>query len=488
MLNPPSRKSNLAAISIAAGIALVFFIFAVGHSASAATAQPDLAVALFGTGSDPRPITAPGQSVGLAIGLDNLNGAADAHHVTLSAVLPNGLNFQGSEPAPTRVEGRNRLFWEIDTLPAKASPRIFQVTAQTETNLAAGSRLEISAEAESSEGNVDATHHHAKYTIYVQPAGPDLVFLGSTLDSVPLTADGPASFQVNLTNAGNLPATDTHLEVTLPKGVNFDKADPQPESSKDQVVTFKLGDLARGESKSVSMNLHLDPLQLSDLSQSDRPLAFAFRLSRMASGAEVTDSHFQITKHVESAGQDVAVWLTMEGAKEPGEVSPDSDVACVVQFANLGNAPAQKVVVTVNLGPGLALAHSEPQPSATAASDLFPGGVVRWNVGDLDVGMAGSIRSTVHVSSVPEEGALLNATITADGIDIDTTNNTATLIWHSPLGADTLKAMHQASGNAKVESVPARRGHSFLRLILFAIVVGVVLWISLRARRSGAGG
>ncbi len=470
-------------ISIGARAALVFLALILSNSDGFALgAKPDLGVTVAGAGSDMRPVTAPGQPFSFRIGLDNMNGAADAHHVKLTATLPAGLKFQTSDPPPTRVESGNHPVWEIDTLPAKALPRLFQVTAQTETNLAEGSQLEISAEADSSEGNADTADNHASYTIYVQSVGPALDFLGSTLDSVPLTIDDPVTFEVNLTNAGNLPAIDTRLEATLPKEVTFDKADPSPASSSGQVVTFKLGDLARNQSRAVTMTVEFDPHQRSDVILSDRPLTFAFRVSRIASGAEVTDSHFEITKHIESVGQDVAVWLTAEGSAEPGEASPNTDVTCVIKYANLGNQAAHEATVTLNLGSGVALAHSDPQPSGAGTDNAFPGGVAHWDIGDLGVGISGTIRSVIHVTSVPDDGALVNATITADGADIDSSNNTASLLWHSPLPPGTLKSIRRTSAvepvggseGAGIRPVSHRLRHLFELIVLIVVVLIVV--------------
>ncbi len=475
-------------ISIGARAALVFLALILSSSDGFALgAKPDLGVTVAGAGSDMRPVTAPGQPFSFRIGLDNMNGAADAHHVKLTATLPAGLKFQTSNPPPTRVESGNHPVWEIDTLPAKALPRLFQVTAQTETNLAEGSQLEISAEAECSEGIANPADNHASYTIYVQSVGPALVFLGSSLDSVPLTIDDPVTFEVNLTNAGNLPATDTRLEATLPKEVTFDKADPPPASSTGQVVTFKLGDLARNESRAVTMTVEFDPHQRSDVILSDRPLTFTFRVAHIASGAEVTDSHFETTKHIESVGQDVAVWLTTEGSEEPGEASPNTDVTCVITYANLGNQAAHKVTVALNLGSGVALAHSDPQLSGTSTDNAFPGGVAHWDIGDLGVGISGTIRPVIHVTSVPDDGALVNATITADGADIDSSNNTASLLWHSPLPPDKLKSMRRTSAVESVggsEEAGVRPVSHRLRHLFELILLVVVVLIIVRARRS----
>jgi hypothetical protein len=59
----------------------------------------------------------------------------------------------------------------MDSLPAKALPRVFEVTAETRGTLAPGSQLEITATAESSESNANADDNHANYTLYVQPVG-----------------------------------------------------------------------------------------------------------------------------------------------------------------------------------------------------------------------------------------------------------------------------------------------------------------------------
>ena len=142
------------------------------------------------------------------------------------------------------------------------------------------------------------------------------------------------------------------------------------------------------------------------------------------------------------------------GAKEPGELVPGSDVTSVITYANLGNQPAQKVVVALNLGAGLAIAHSDPQPTGTGTNDAYPGGVAHWDIGDLGVGMSRTIRSVIHVTSVPDDGALVNATITADGIDIDASNNSASLLWHSPLPPGTIKSMRRASAIEKTAGGP----------------------------------
>ncbi|MGO9848366.1 MAG: hypothetical protein ACLPKT_17775 [Methylocella sp.] len=186
--------------------------------------------------------------------------------------------------------------------------------------------------------------------------------------------------------------------------------------------------------------------------------------------------------------KDVAVWFMVEGAKEPGEVSPKDNVTCVIKCANLGNQPAHKVVVTLNLGSGLAIVHSDPQPSGTGTNDAYPGGVAHSDIGDLDIGMSRSIKSDIHVTSVPDDGALLEATIAGDGTDLDGTNNAASLLWHSPLSQGALRrsaAIEKTiggTGEASKHSASHRWRH-FFELILVIVLVLIVV----RGRRGSVG-
>jgi hypothetical protein len=468
-----SSKAEVAVVpaSAQAAIVLVALLLA-GTEAVAVGDKPNLGVVIVGAGSDQRPVTAPGQPLSFRIGLDNMSGVVDAHHVRLSAVLPSGLKFQSSDPPPTKLESGNQPVWEIDSVRAKALPRLFEVTAATEPNLATGTRLNISAGAESSEGNARPEDGHATYTLYVEPIGPALVLRDSTLESAPLTPDAPTTFQVSVMNAGNLTAADARLIVTLPGPVKFSKADPPPESSDGQKSTFKLGDLARGASHSVTIMVTLDPKQVPTVLQSDRVLTFAFDLSHAGSAGQLTDSHTEITKKVEFEGPDVAVWLTAEGAKDPGEVSPESDATYRVLYANLGNRTAHTVNVKLSVGPGLAIANADPTPARIIPTQAG-GETGEWDIGEVQVSASGSISSSIHVTSVPDDGAIVHAVITAGENDTDTSNNTQSVVVHRSASAATLASAAQSKGGNAATGRPTWR--LILLWLVVLIVVGAIL-------------
>ena len=464
-------------------IAIVLFWCGQGFAASV---KPDLVVLLFGSELDPRPIAVPGQPFSFRIGLDNMT-AADAHEVKLTALLPKGFNFRTSDPAPTKVENENHLTWELNSPDPKTLPRFFDVTLETEANLVPGTEAEISAQVECSEAIVDPAHNRATQTVYVQAAGPRLVLSGSTFDSVILTAEEPVTFQIKIENAGNLPAIDTRMQATVPAGLKLVKAEPASASSTGNTVTFKLGDLARAESKSISMKVAFDPLQLSDLLSKDTPLTFAFRASRVASGAEVTDSQIEITKHIESAGHDVALWLMKESANKTEKSSLKGDMTCVIKLANLGNQPAHKVSVTLSLGPGLDIAHSDP-PASTSAKSADPlVATARWDIGDLEIGMSRTIHSVIHNASTAGDGVVLAAAISADGLDIDSTNNTASLVLYNPSSASTIKSARSTPELKPVgrsEKSAGRPVSHHWRHLLELILVIIAVAIVFRARHK----
>jgi Domain of unknown function DUF11 len=159
----------------------------------------------------------------------------------------------------------------------------------------------------------------------------------------------------------------------------------------------------------------------------------------------------------------------------------------VIKFANLGNQSARKVIVSLYLDPSLEIAHSDPQASRTVKNKTYPGGVMNWDVGDLDVGMSQTIHAVIHATSMPDEGALVTAIIAADGLDNDSTNNTASLLLRSPSLASTLKSKQPSAGVNPVglSEKPSVRpvSHSWRNFFGLVLVVGAVL-IFFRARRK----
>src|SRR5207248_3184796 len=135
--------------------------------------------------------------------------------------------------------------------------------------------------------------------------------------------------------------------------------------------------------------------------------------------------HLEVVRYVEPAGFDAKVALSVQGAEKPGELPVGKDVTYTITYGNFGNATAPKVSVRMNLPAGLTLVSADPSSTRTSKSDEFPGGTVGWDPGDLPVGVTRLIKCRVHVASVNKEGSVVRATVSAQGTDLDASNNTA---------------------------------------------------------------
>lgn len=111
---------------------------------------------------------------------------------------------------------------------------------------------------------------------------------------------------------------------------------------------------------------------------------------------------------------------------------------------------------------GLKLVRAEPSGKASSSSDQFAGGVLSWEVGDLRVGQSGIIKCVVHVESVPEEGSLVMARISAPGALATSRKNVAYSHRYAP-------------------RAPARSRRT-LWWVMILLAVLVVLWLILYAR------
>jgi len=438
-------------------------------AAEAQTRGPDLGVVIIRTGDDDRPLAAPGQQITLGVGVGNLNGDSDAHAVVLTVKLPSGLMLQSASPAPDKVEGPS-IVWNLGTIAAHAFPQTFDLNLAVAKD--APSELTVSADATSSEGEQHTENSSDTFPIIVKPAAADLV-VQSTLGTEVLTVGKPVKFRVGVSNQGNITASAILLSVMLPPKVSFKSSDPGPTATSGDTITWQLGDIAPESSRTIAVTIALDITLTASVSEPTREnlLKFVFDASTTTTQVTPANNHLEIEKHVELAGPNLKVWLSVQGADNPGELPIGKDVTYTITYGNFGNAPAQHTSVSLSLWEGLSLARGEPAPTGTSKSDRFGGGVLAWDVGDLPVGQSSIIKSQIHVTSVAEDGSLVMAAISAPGASVMSDESIAYSLSYAPRAA---------------ERQMATRGHTMLWLFLIAVLALVVVWVLRRARPKPA--
>jgi len=161
-------------------------------------------------------------------------GVGAARNVRITDELPQGL---------TR-DGEQRIEIEVGTLEAGESrefPVIVKATAAGEfTNIA-----RVTAEGGLSQA--------AEYTVAVQEPRLEISKNGPTKDFI----GAPLDYEITVTNTGNAAARDTVLTESMPRGAEFERATLDGRATGDR-VTWRLGTLNPGESKTVAVRMRVD--------------------------------------------------------------------------------------------------------------------------------------------------------------------------------------------------------------------------------------
>jgi uncharacterized repeat protein (TIGR01451 family) len=391
---------------------------------------PNLSVTIMRPGVDWRPLIAPGQTATISIGVSNLRGDADAHRTTLTVLLPAGLTFKQSSPAPGKItsdKAGTSLAWELGTVPAGAFPQLFNLDLQAANDLKAGKGLGVAAVVSTSDHSVSEVNSRNAIVFRVANAAANLI-VQSNLDAVPFTADKPVEFNAESINLGTVSASACMLRMMLPPKAAFQWSEPSPSDQSGNVVTWSLGDLAPGHSNSIKVRIVLDPILRAaafGFAPKLGSLKIVFDASTTTNQLNPAYGHAEITRFVEAAGSNVTVSLNVVGAEHPGELPVGKDVTYEIVYGNSGNSSASKVSLSLILPDGLALVDALPPATSSSKSDKSGASISSWELGDLAVGQSGIVKSKVHVTSVGADGSLVKAKISAAGADVPSRQKTA---------------------------------------------------------------
>ena len=159
----------------------------------------------------------------------------DACNVKLSDALPKGM---------ATLAGKTELLWNIGALkPGESRTVTFQAKAEktgTYTNKAMAM-----ADGGLTAASAPVMTKVTKPALSVEKTGPQMRFIGR-----------PATYSIKVTNTGDAPAADTVLVDALPSNALFVSATADGKLSGRQ-VTWALGTLAPGASKTVSVTLNM---------------------------------------------------------------------------------------------------------------------------------------------------------------------------------------------------------------------------------------
>ena len=364
-------------------------------------------------------LAAPGEVVTYTVGVSNLLGDAPANGVQVTATLPAGLTFVAADPVPTRFDAPNQPVWVVGNLAAGAFPESFDFSVQVDAGVAPDTALILAAAATTTSSEAIVENNHEGDALIVRAPGPDLV-AESDLEAVALTADDPITVTLNVANQGSDPAANASLDFTLPDGVVLMNSAPLTPTQAANVLTWQFGTLPVDAAQALTLTLDLSGAATAPFDPmlgTSTPVTFTWQANTTAD-IDPDNNGGTVVGALTLSGYDALVILDVNGPT-PGTLTVGQTVTYTLNYANLGNQVAAGAELSLRLGTGLRLLDAQP-PAGQPVDGALP-----WALGDLAVGATGYITVHAQVDSIPSEGSLTVAKISADGFDIAPVNDIA---------------------------------------------------------------
>lgn len=294
----------------------------------------------------------------------NAVAAACVGNVVITDVVPAGATYVRSEPA-AEVQGQN-LIWRFAEMDPGASQNIkVWLRADQEGRLTSCAMVDALP-------RVCSSTTVGKPALAITKSGPETAQIGTDV-----------TYTIVVSNTGSAVAQAVTVTDTIPDGLSH--------TSGQRQLSFEVGDLRPGESKSIPLTLRAD--------QRGR-----FCNTAVAASPNAGQVNAEACTTVVQPG----VKITKTTNDRELLINRTATYAIVV--SNTGDIPLTDVVVTDNAAPGTTIASAE---GATVS-----GNTATWNIGQLDAGQQRELTVKV-VSERPGEFCNRASVSNAQGVSAD---------------------------------------------------------------------
>ena len=354
------------------------------------------------------PITAaPGDIVTYTV-VYTVSGDEPAFGVMISDVLPSGVMFVSSNPAPSSRNGQTTV-WSAGAFSPTTSALITNAitfSAQlTSTPTLSGVAYVNNIVIRDSIGITDSDS--ARVTVDSSHA----LAIAKWTGQATATAGAQVTYTVIYSVTGNEPSLDATITDVLPEGMSFVSATPGASLSSSTVATWSLGALAPNAYGVITVVGML----ASDVAPD----------TTLTNAVSITDT--QGLSATATATNTVIVLsdptILKLGAPDP--VVSGGIVTYTLVFTNNGPSDAQNVIMTDTLPADVAWNGAYTASLATSRISTLP---LAWLLGALSVGESGVIVFTGAVSSTANFNIANTAIITTSTPDSNGDNNTSSVV------------------------------------------------------------
>jgi uncharacterized repeat protein (TIGR01451 family) len=317
----------------------------------------------------------PGRELEYRIVVEN-RSRGDANHVRVDVPVPSNARYKTAQPAPTSAVGTSPISWNLGTLKGGQQREIVLVVEPT-----GGDDIACCARVTFEHGECVRTKI-AKPALRVRTDGPERGKLYDTL-----------TFTVEVTNAGQVDATDVILTEELPPGLDF--SDSNPSTSGKSPLTWKLGTLSPNQTRRV---------QFIVIAQ--RNGSHVLKATAAAAGLKAVEGN--VSRVLVGEPQ---LSLIKTG---PAFRSQDLTATYLLTVSNAGLMPATGIVLADGL---FATPATRSNIEFVQASDngKLVGNDVTWNLGTLEGGSRRTVSLTVRLLPSAPDGEFRNvAEVKAD--------------------------------------------------------------------------
>ncbi len=230
----------------------------------------------------------------------------------------------------------------------------------------------------------------------------------------PVTAGNTLTYTLVVTNHGPSPAKNVVLTDPLPAGVTLLVVDTSQGTidHQDGVVTAELGDMALGDSATITIIVVVDASMTDGL------------LNTAQVTSDTLDPILQNNVAEEPTDVQQQIDLRITKADDPSTVLVGQNLTYTLVVSNLGPSDATGVTVLDDLPADVEFVSADSTQGVTNFAD----GIITVDLGDMAVEQSETVTIVVTVAPTARDTLVNTATVSGNEQESDTSNNSASVV------------------------------------------------------------
>ena len=365
--------------------------------------------------ASPKPVQANG-SLTYTLTVGNA-GPDNAESVNATQSLPSGAQFISATPSQgTCTSSTSSITCDVGTIASQGSATI---TVIVHVAAPAGSTLQSSAAAAAAWVDPNPNDNTASDStdVVARPPGPSAdLSLSMAAAPKPVRHNGFLTYTLTVGNAGPDYALYARTNQTLPSGTHVVSINsPGACTSEASGISCYVGTLASGGSVTITVVVNVTAPAGSTLQSTATA-------SSASSDANPGNNTAVDSTSVVASSADAQVSVS----DSPDPVQRNKKLTYTISARNAGPDPAESVVVSQQLPAHSQFVSATPTQGSCSTPPAGGTGTVICSLGTLANGATAGIRVVVTVTANDGTSVRTTVTISADGLDPDPSNNSAT--------------------------------------------------------------